>query len=268
MTYSTLASIVKYPFPSILAGNKSKFGFFTTEEESYLKIAQELGIKRLSAEGEPIRYARHPLVFLVEAADDICYQMMDIEDAYKLKLLTPREAKELYLLFLDEKKQQRVEEVFSFVSDENEQIAYLRATVIGILIKECTQVFMDNEEAILNGTFEGALIKHISSPLSEAYQQCSKVAFEKIYRSRDVLDIELAGFHVITTLLELMIDAVQSPEKAYSQLLINRVSSQYDIKAPTLYGRIQAVLDYLSGMTDVFALDLFRKIKGNGLPAV
>lgn len=268
MTYSTLASIVKYPFPSILAGNKSKFGFFTTEEESYLKIAQELGIKRLSAEGEPIRYARHPLVFLVEAADDICYQMMDIEDAYKLKLLTPREAKELYLLFLDEKKQQRVEEVFSFVSDENEQIAYLRATVIGILIKECTQVFMDNEEAILNGTFEGALIKHISSPLNEAYKQCSKVAFEKIYRSRDVLDIELAGFHVITTLLELMIDAVQSPEKAYSQLLINRVSSQYDIKAPTLYGRIQAVLDYLSGMTDVFALDLFRKIKGNGLPAV
>ena len=268
MTYSTLASIVKYPYPAILAGDKSKFGFFTTEEEIYIKIAQELGIKRLSKEGEPIRYARHPLVFLVEAADDICYQMMDIEDAYKLKLLTLREAKELYLLFLDEKKQQRVEEVFSFVSDENEQIAYLRATVIGILIKECTQVFMDNEEAILNGTFEGALIKHISSPLNEAYKQCSKVAFEKIYRSRDVLDIELAGFHVITTLLELMIDAVQSPEKAYSQLLINRVSSQYDIKAPTLYGRIQAVLDYLSGMTDVFALDLFRKIKGNGLPAV
>jgi len=268
MTYSTLASIVKYPFPSILAGKKSKFGFFTTEEESYLKIAQELGIKRLSAEGEPIRYARHPLVYLVEAADDICYQMMDIEDAYKLKLLTPREAKELYLLFLDDKKKQRVEEVFNFVSDGNEQIAYLRATVIGILIKECTKVFIDNEESILDGTFEGALIKHIGSPLNEAYKQCSRIAIEKIYRSRDVLDIELAGFHVISTLLELMIDAVQSPEKAYSQLLINRVSSQYDIKAPTLYGRIQAVLDYLSGMTDVFALDLFRKIKGNGLPAV
>ena len=268
MTYSTLASIVKYPFPSLLAGKKSKFGFFTTEEESYLKIAQELGIKRLSAEGEPIRYARHPLVYLVEAADDICYQMMDIEDAYKLKLLTPREAKELYLLFLDDKKKQRVEEVFNFVSDGNEQIAYLRATVIGILIKECTKVFIDNEESILDGTFEGALIKHIGSPLNEAYKQCSRIAIEKIYRSRDVLDIELAGFHVISTLLELMIDAVQSPEKAYSQLLINRVSSQYDIKAPTLYGRIQAVLDYLSGMTDVFALDLFRKIKGNGLPAV
>jgi len=268
MTYSTLASIVKYPFSSLLAGKKSKFGFFTTEEKSYIKIAEELGIKRLSTEGEPIRYARHPLVYLVEAADDICYQMMDIEDAYKLKLLTPKEAKDLYLLFLDEKKKQRVEEVFNFVSDGNEQIAYLRATVIGILIKECTKVFMENEENILNGTFEGALIKHIGPPLNDAYKQCTQIAVEKIYRSRDVLDIELAGFHVISTLLELMIDAVQSPEKAYSQLLINRVSSQYDIKAPTLYGRIQAVLDYLSGMTDVFALDLFRKIKGNGLPAV
>ena len=234
MTYSTLASIVKYPFPSILAGKKLKFGFFTTEIEDYIKIAEELGIKRLSQEGEPIRYARHPLVFLVEAADDICYQMMDIEDAYKLKLLTPRETKELYQLFLDEKKKERVDEVFRLVTDENEQIAYLRATAIGILVKECTQVFMNNEESILEGNFEGALIKHISKPLNMAYQQCTKVAVEKIYRSRDVLDIELAGFHVISTLLELMIDAVQSPDKAYSELLINRVSSLFDINSPTL----------------------------------
>lgn len=268
MTYSTLASIVKYPYPSILAGKKSKFGYFTSEMDDYLKIVQELGIKRLSAEGEAPLYARHPLVYLVEAADDICYQMMDIEDAYKLKLLTPRETKELYQLFLNEKQKTRVDEVFKLVSDENEQIAYLRATVIGILVKECTKVFMENEESILEGSFEGALIKHIDKQLNNAYKQCTKVAVEKIYRSRDVLDIELAGFHVISTLLELMIDAVQSPDKAYSELLINRVSSQYDIKAPTLYGKIQAVLDYISGMTDVYALDLYRKIKGNSLPAV
>ena len=268
MTYSTLASIVKYPYPSTLAGNKSKFGFFLSEEEDFRKIALELGIKRLSKDNEPAKYARHPLVFLVEAADDICYQMMDIEDAYKLKLLTPKEAKELYQLYFDDKKKERVNEVFNIVEDENEQIAYLRATVIGILVKECTKVFIENEEAILDGSFEGALIKHISPPLSEAYNQCTKVAVEKIYRSRDVLDIELAGFHVISTLLELMIDAVQSPEKAYSELLINRVSSQYDIHSPTLYGKIQAVLDYISGMTDVYALDLYRKIKGNSLPAV
>ena len=268
MTYSTLASIVKYPFSSQLAGNKSKFGFFITEENDYIQIANELGIKRLNEENTPTQFARHPLVYLVEAADDICYQMMDIEDAHKLKLLTTKEAKELYELFLDEDKMGRASKIYEFVSDTNEQIAYLRATVIGVLIQECTRVFIDNEDSILEGSFNGSLIKHISQPLKEAYDKCSNIAVNKIYKSRDVVDIELAGFHVISTLLELMIDAVQSPEKTYSQLLINRVSSQYDINSPTLYGKIQAVLDYISGMTDVYALDLYRKIKGNGLPAV
>lgn len=95
-----------------------------------------------------------------------------------------------------------------------------------------------------------------------------RIIIERIYRSRDVLDIELAGFRVITTLLDLMINAVMEPEKAYSKLLINRVSQQYNIKAPALIDRVQAVLDYISGMTDVFALDLYRKINGNSLPAV
>lgn len=268
MTYSTLASIVKYPFSSQLAGKKSKFGFFLSEEADYQKIAEELGITLLSAPGEPLRYARHPLVYLVEAADDICYQMMDIEDAHKLKLLTHKETKDLYMLFFDEKRKKRIEEICLIVTDINEQIAYLRSSVIGALIKECTQVFIDNEEKILEGKFEGALIKHINSPLKEAYESCSKIAFQKIYCSGDVLDIELAGFRVISTLIDLMINAVHSPEKAYSQLLINRISGQYNVNAPTLYEKIQAVLDYISGMTDIYALDVYRKIKGNSLPAV
>lgn len=268
MTYSTLASIVKYPFSSQLAGKKSKFGFFLSEEADYQKIARELGIIQLSKPDEPLRYARHPLVYLVEAADDICYQMMDIEDAHKLKLLTHDETKGLYMLFFDEKRKKRIEEVCRIVTDVNEQIAYLRSSVIGALIKECTRVFTENEEKILTGEFEGTLIMHICSPLKEAYENCSAIALQRIYRSSDVLDIELAGFRVISTLIDLMINAVRSPEKAYSQLLINRVSGQYNVNAPTLYGKIQAVLDYISGMTDVYALDLYRKIKGNSLPAV
>ena len=268
MTYSTLASIVKYPFSSQLAGKKSKFGFFLSEEADYQKIARELGIIQLSKPDEPLRYARHPLVYLVEAADDICYQMMDIEDAHKLKLLTHDETKGLYMLFFDEKRKKRIEEVCRIVTDVNEQIAYLRSSVIGALIKECTRVFTENEKKILAGEFEGALIKHICSPLKEAYENCSEIALQRIYLSSDVLDIELAGFRVISTLIDLMINAVRSPEKAYSQLLINRVSGQYNVNAPTLYGKIQAVLDYISGMTDVYALDLYRKIKGNSLPAV
>ena len=268
MTYSTLASIVKYPFSSQLAGDKSKFGFFISEVEDYQKIADELGIQRLSKEGEPLRYTRYPLVYLVEAADDICYQMMDIEDAYKLKILSLEEAKHLYLLFFGDEKKERIEQVCNMVSDRNEQIAYLRATAIGVLTQGCAQVFMENEEQILAGTFRSTLIKHLPEPLCSAYEACSKTAFARIYHSRDVVDIELAGYHVMTTLLDLMINAVQSPEKAYSRLLINRVSNQYDVHSESLYGRIQAVLDYISGMTDVYALDLYRKIKGNSLPAV
>ena len=104
LTYSTLASIVKYPYSSYYAGGKSKFGFFHTEAETYRTIADELGLIRLSAEGEPLRYCRHPLVFLVEAADDICYQVMDIEDAYKLKILTHDETVSLLAPFIEEHK--------------------------------------------------------------------------------------------------------------------------------------------------------------------
>ena len=266
MTYTTLASIVKYPFSSSLAGTKSKFGFFVSEEESFHRIATELGLTLLNE--HPLKYARHPLVYLVEAADDICYQMMDIEDAHKLKILTTEETKELLMAYFNEERQAHIQKTFHIVNDTNEQIAYLRSSVIGLLIRECTRVFLEHEQEILSGTFEEALIKHISERPAKAYKHCAEVSIKKIYRSRDVLDIELAGFRVISTLLELMVDAVTSPGKAYSELLINRVSSQYNIKAPALYERIQAVLDYISGMTDVFALDLYRKINGNSLPAV
>lgn len=266
LTYSTLASIVKYPYSSKLAGQKSKFGFFKPEEESFRRIADELGMKQLS--NEPLKYARHPLVYLVEAADDICYQLMDIEDAHKLKLLTTAETQELLFGYFTAERQEHMRQTLKMVSDVNEQIAYLRSCVVGLLVKECTRVFLDNEERILNGEFEGSLIKHIGQLPAAAYSHCAQVSLEKIYRSRDVLDIELAGFRIISTLLELMIDAVRSPQKAYSQLLINRVSSQYKIHAEDFGERIQAVLDYLSGMTDVFALDLYRKINGNRLPEI
>ena len=265
-TFFSQASIVKYPFSSSLARTKSKFGFFVSEEESFQKIATELGLTLLNE--HPLKYARHPLVYLVEAADDICYQMMDIEDAYKLKILTTEETKELLMTYFSEERQEHLRKTFLIVNDVNEQIAYLRSSVIGLLIRECTRVFLDHEQEILSGTFEGSLIKRIAERPAAAYKHSVEVSINKIYRSRDVLDIELAGFRIISTLLELMIDAVTSPEKAYSKLLIDRVSSQYNINSPVLYERIQAVLDYISGMTDVFALDLYRKINGNSLPAV
>ncbi|NDV57297.1 deoxyguanosinetriphosphate triphosphohydrolase [Bacteroides sp. 519] len=266
LTYSTLASIVKYPYSSSLAGGKSKFGFFTTEEDAFRKIALELGLKKI--QDSPLAYVRHPLVYLVEAADDICYQLMDIEDAHKLKILTTEETKELFLNYFPEERQEKMKRVFKYVRDVNEQIAYLRSSVVGLLIQECTRVFVENEEKILDGEFKGPLIKSVCDQAAVAYKTCSDLSFKKIYRARDVLDIELAGFRVISTLLDLMVEAVQYPDKAYSRLLIDRVSDQYNLRAEGLYERIQAVLDYISGMTDIFALDLYRKINGNSLPAV
>lgn len=268
MTYSTLASIVKYPFSSSLAGNHSKFGFFQSEEADFKKIADELGILRRESPEGTLRYARYPLVFLVEAADDICYQIMDIEDAHKLKLLSTETTRELLLGFFEEERKAKILSNMQIVEDTNEQIVYLRSCVIGRLEQECVRVFVENEEAILNGTFEGPLLKHIAPIPRKAYEACTAMAFKKIYRSKDVVDVELAGFQVISTLLELMLEAVTHPEKTYSRLLINRVSTQYDIKATALYDRVMAVLDYISGMTDVYALDLYRKINGMSLPTL
>ena len=196
LTYSTLASIVKYPFSSQLAGNKQKFGFFLSEQEDYERIANELGITRLSEEGEPVRYARHPLVYLVEAADDICYQMMDIEDAHKLKILTSQETKELYSHFFTEERLKRIHKICQLVTDTNEQIAYLRSSAIGVLTKACVETFVEHEEEILSGTFQGPLIKQIAPPVRDAYKKCSETAFAKIYCAKDVLDIEYKRYWI------------------------------------------------------------------------
>ena len=268
MTYSTLASIVKYPFTSDLAGSKGKFGFFRSEAEDFCRIADELGILRLDAPEGAYRFARHPLVFLVEAADDICYEIMDIEDAHKLKLLTTDETKLLLLNFFSGEQREHIQTRMNTLDAINEQIVYLRSCVINCLEQECVRVFVENEEQLLAGTFEGSLIKHISDVPRQAYRLCAETAEQKIYHCKDVVDIEIAGYQVISTLMDLMVHAVTHTDQAFSKLLISRVSTQYDIKSPTLYGRLQAVMDYLSGMTDVYALDLFRKINGMSLPIV
>jgi dGTPase len=270
MTYSTLASIVKYPFSSMAAGKKGKFGFFDSEKDLYMRIASELGLMRKSGDNEPLRYCRHPLVWLVEAADDICYEIMDIEDAHKLKIISYSDTSAMLLKFFDEGTRQRIENrtVEEGVTDNNEKVGYLRACVIGLLESECVQAFLDHEDEILSGTFEGSLIDHISEIPHEAYRRCCSISVEHIYRSKPVLDVELSGYQIIQTLMEKFIEAAVHPERFYSRQLIGRVSSQYDIGADNLETRIMAVIDYISGMTDVYALDEYQKISGISLPIV
>lgn len=264
MTYSTLASIVKYPYSSSQANGKGKFGFFTTEKEFFHRIASELGMIQLGHD----HYARHPLVYLVEAADDICYQVMDIEDGHKLKIIGTDETVSLLLAFMDEHEQTHKREVMDKVADPNEKVGYLRSSVVGLLVRECAQVFVDHEPEIMSGTFQGSLIDHISPQAAQGYQQCSKLAYEKLYRAGYVVDVDLAGSRIITLLLEKLIEAVMHPERNYSQLLLNKFPQQYDVHAPSLFEKIQAVLDHISAMTDVYALNLYRQLDGIALPSV
>lgn len=270
MTYSMLASIVKYPFASSLAGNHGKFGFFASEAESYRKIADELGIFCKSAPGEPLKYARHPLVYMVEAADDICYEIMDIEDSHKLKILSFAETEHLLLSFFDEDIQQKIRQriIDEEMTDENEKVVYMRASVIGKLENECVAAFLAHEEEILAGTLEGSLIDHISERQKKAYKECEKISYSKIYQSKPVLDIELSGYQIMATLMEIFIEAAVNPSRFYSKQLLRRVSSQYDIENENLEERIMAVIDYISGMTDIYALDIYQKINGISLPIV
>lgn len=269
MCYPTLASVVKYPYASAYAVKKQKFGFFQAEQPYFQKIADEMGMIRLSGPDKPLRYARHPLVYLVEAADDICYEIMDIEDAHKLRILSDEETFRHLLDFFEPDHQERLKDTFAYVTDVNEQIVYLRSCVINSLEHACVRIFIEHEADIMAGTFEGSLIQHLPEPMLTAYRRCEEMARRRIYCHHDVLDVELAGYRIIYTLLELFMDAaVLNPHHAYGQLLLSRVSSQYQMNAPHLYDRVMAVLDYISGMTDVYALDLYRKINGNSLPMV
>ncbi len=270
MTYPTLASIVKYPNESGGNRKKGKFGFFRDDRHLYLRIADKLGIPRLPDINGKMCFARHPLVFLVEAADDICYEIMDIEDAHKLKILSYDETAALLLRFFTPEMQKNIEQrIFDEgITDDNEKIIYMRACAIGKLENLCAKAFIDHEESILQGTMDGSLIDYIPEYELEAYRACQKVSLARIYNSKPVLDIELSGFTIMDTLLEKLIEAVVYPDRFYSQQLIRRVSSQYDIHSPNLETRILAVIDYISGMTDVYALEIYQKIMGISLPIV
>lgn len=269
LTYTTLASIVKYPYESV-GVDLPKFGFFQSEKELFLDIAGTLGLKRLAE--DPLRYARHPLVFLVEAADDICYLIMDLEDAHRLKILDYETTAELLLNFYDPETDRaayrKINEVFRVVTDRNERIAFLRAGVINRLVQECVGVFMEQEPHILEGNSQGPLIRRISRPSGEAMEEIRRLSVSRIYNDRSVVEIEVTGFQILGTLLDEFTRAVLSPGAGFSKRLLSLMPEQYQPAGRTVYGKIQSVVDFVSGMTDLYALDLYRKIKGISLPEI
>jgi len=264
LTYTTLASLIKYPFASGWNPQKPKYGFFQSERETFLKIARQLDLKQI--EQNPLRYARHPLVYIVEAADDICYEIMDIEDAHKLNILDREQTFNLMLNFFDPHQDagfyERKEEVFREVTDINERVAYLRASVINKLVDLTYHVFMKHHDQILAGTFQGSLIDYLPEREGKAFDACKKLAVSQIYNHRSVVKIELTGFNVLGTLMEEFTYAVIHSDSQYTRKLLSLVPQQYTLRTGSTYERIRSVVDFVSGMTDLYAVDLYKDIRG------
>lgn len=268
LTYSTIASIAKYPCSSVIGGDKSqihlkKYGFFQSEQQGFEKIATELGLTKVQA--DPLVYKRHPLVYLVEAADDICYNIIDLEDAQRLKILSYPEVEELLLpLCTYDKMKQRLADI----DDVDAKVGYLRAMSISTLVKQCSDLFYKEQDAFLAGEFNAALIDRIDEPFCSTMKTIGELSKKKIYNYSSVVQIEIAGYKVMGGLLEEFIPAYMGNQSHYHRKLVELIPKQFLTSSTDTYSKIQTVLDFVSGMTDLYAVELFRKIKGISFPSI
>jgi dGTPase len=159
-------------------------------------------------------------------------------------------------------------ETLNLVSDPNEQIAYLRASVISKLVKQCVDVFWEKQDKILSGSFQKPLIDQVSPVSLSALKTIRKVSVQNIYNDRSVVEIEISGYQIIGTLLEVFVEAILNPDEGISKKMLMLIPDQYRGEHKTTYEKVQAVVDFVSGMTDLYALDLYRKIKGINIPGV
>lgn len=277
LTHATLASIIKYPSDSLSGFNKQqlvtkKSGFFDSEIDTYKRIAEELGIPRLNPDLNV--YARHPYVYLVEAADDICYRVIDFEDAHRLNIISIDTIKDLFLAFFDAETgydtRDRVEETLSRINDDNQKVQYLRAKLINLLINRVSNVFMEKEAELLDGTVAKALIDYLPERELQLVKTIDMFSVEHIYNHRSVVEIEIAGYNVIGELLKEFFAAVITPKSSKSFKLLQLISKQFVVtgQPDRLYQDTQSVVDFIAGMTDLYAVDIFRKITGSTFPQI
>ena len=269
LTYTTLASIAKYPCEAIAKKkghvNRKKFGFFQSEKQTFLNIAN--ATKMMVESEEPTVFKRHPFVWLVEAADDICYNIIDMEDAHRLGIISTADCENLFMDLIksvNEKDAKRSAEKLLLFSNKNERISYLRAKVINALINKSTELYQQHFSEIIDGTLNKALLDIFKSE-SESFQEVERFSIEKIYGHRSVVEIENAGYNVMYELLNHFIPPIikeKSERKGFEKKALQLIPSQFIYEDGTVYEKVLGVLDFVSGMTDNFATDLYRKIKG------
>ncbi len=273
LTCATLGTFTKYPRASWLDGAEpagiafKKFGFFQDDADLFAEMAGELGLTNVA----PAAWRRHPLAYLVEAADDICYRIIDIEDAFRLSQLRYEEVRNLLLPLAG---QDKVAPRLNSINDPKEKIAYLRAKAIGNIIEQVHECFITHGDAILGGTFTEELLDVI--PAADLMRTLKERAEAEVYVSPPVVEIEAAGFEVLGGLLQAFVTTVndiaeRGPKaSAKSRMLIYLIPEQFlgysRQPHPDLYRRVLAVTDFVAGMTDSYAVTLFKKITGISLP--
>ncbi|WP_282148562.1 dGTP triphosphohydrolase [Algibacter lectus] len=266
LCYATLGAFMKYPKESLPKKPTKhiadkKYGFFQSEKEAFQDVANELGLLKRSE--TDVSYSRHPLAFLVEAADDICYTIIDFEDGINLGLIQ----EEYALEYLSKIIRHNIRpESYYALSTKEDRIGYLRALAIGSLINEAVDIFMDNEEAILNGTFDTGLLD--KSQYEAQINDIIKISIDNVYQSTEVVDKEIAGYGVINTLLNTYATAVNNgfnnTASNYDKLILKSLPKNINTTSTSLYKRLSSVCYYVSLLSDSKAILEYKKIKGIG----
>ena len=263
LTYATLATLIKYPYPSFNKKGKKKYNIFHSEIETFKKVMDGCGITCLDE--ETLAYARHPLSYMMEAADDICYLILDMEDAHKRGIVTTEKIDYFFTSFFKEDETRffnRKDSIYETVTDNNERMAFLRATAINKLVDCVSTVFINNYESIMDGSFKNSLVHNLPDFENNALEKCREFSLKNIYKHPSVVKVELTGFNVIGDLLHEFVQAAVLPEKTYNKKLLSLIPEQFKNEKDDMYSRIQVVLDYISNMTDLYAVQLYKDLKG------
>ncbi|GAB4136293.1 MAG: deoxyguanosinetriphosphate triphosphohydrolase [Bacteroidia bacterium] len=279
LTFTTLAAFTKYPTRSFKSEedklkfkgkvSQKKYGYFQSEAGIFNTVFTHLEIDQLT----PYSWNRHPLAFLVEAADDICYRIIDFEDGIRIGLIPFKDGEELLKAVVARDFDSGR---YGQISDIREKIGYLRAKAINTLINGCMEVFLEKDDDILNNRFDQSLIDQLHSSVLNPLNEILDISRDKVYRSRNVIQIEAAGFNVVAELLDMFINAVNDDhtfgkdlrkKKPYSDKLLSMLPGQFRVKdTDDAYLRILRVCEFIAGMTDTYAVNLYRRLKGIELP--
>ena len=268
LSYATLGAFMKYPKESLPKRPTKhiadkKFGFFQQDVASFREVATELGLEA-RGKGKDVGYCRHPLTFLVEAADDICYTIIDFEDGINLGLISEDYALE-YLIKLV-KDRINIKKYNNLVYMED-RLSYLRALAISTLISDATAIFIDNEDAILKGEFSVSLMD--KSKFKAQIEDILTLSVQKIYRSHEVLEKEIAGYRIISDILDVYATALirnkEGNSSNYDRLIISTLPEPYRETKGTTYNILLSTCCYVASLSDSAAVHIHNKIMGKQL---